>query len=73
MPKTDWIISPGKTKTVYNPETGEPRQIVVAPWIAEYVGGGARLHASSEEILSAQIEAHPYENGQRPAPVVLTR
>ena len=61
----NWIVNEGKSKKVFDPETGkEAGEEVVVPWTAHYVHGGAQLAANSEEILKSQIAQHPFTLGQ---------
>lgn len=55
-----WIIAEGSTRTVYDPDTGEKSEELVAPWTADYLHGGAKLAAAAAEALVEQIKTHPY-------------
>jgi hypothetical protein len=68
-----WAVQPGKTKTVYDRETGAPSEEVVSPWSAQWLGGNgtATLYGASEEALKRGIAGHPFTSNPPAGPEVV--
>jgi hypothetical protein len=70
----DWGVLQGRTKTVYDVDTGAPSEEVVSPWMAEWLGanGTARIYNATEAGLNSAIEAHPFTLNPPAAPQIAT-